>query len=396
MQRSTYRCVRRVAARAVTRAVRPLATAVDRVVTLNYEDLQPGASAAAQARVRDGIKDAYGPQGLGLLLVKGVPEFAALRSRLLPLGARFASLPEQTRLKYEHKASSYGVGWVHGKEMFKGVPDLLKGSYKSNPQYNAPTDDAQLIAKYPQYMQRNIWPTEELPELEEAFMQLGQLMVRVGTSVARGCDSYVASQLPPEVYKPTTLQDVLTESRTCKARLLNYFPQTESTMGREWCGWHNDHGALTALTSAMYTDERTGQQVGAPDNRAGLMVADRKGATPIKIAIPADQIAYQIGESAQVLTGGYLRATPHMVRGPAPSSSFAGIHRTTFAVFMQPNVNQELKLPSHPSVNAVDAVSAAEHVPPLASRWSSGQDFIGFTRATFAKYFERDGVADNA
>lgn len=38
--------------------------------------------------------------------------------------------------------------------------------------------------------------------------------------------------------------------------------------------------------------------------------------------------------SAQVQSGGLLRATPHYVKGPGGSA--AGVSRNTFAVFMQP------------------------------------------------------------
>jgi isopenicillin N synthase-like dioxygenase len=87
---------------------------------------------------------------------------------------------------------------------------------------------------------------------------------------------------------------IIAESRTTKARLLNYFPQSQATAEREWCGWHNDHGALTALTTAMYINSN-GEQVPAPDTRAGLAAAPRNSAQQLKVNIPADHIAYQIG-----------------------------------------------------------------------------------------------------
>jgi isopenicillin N synthase-like dioxygenase len=55
-----------------------------------------------------------------------------------------------------------------------------------------------------------------------------------------------------------------------------------------------------------------------------------------------------IGECAQLLSGGLLKATPHMVRGPSVTNTSAGVHRSTFAVFMQPQVYRKLDLPAHP------------------------------------------------
>jgi hypothetical protein len=95
------------------------------------------------------------------------------------------------------------------------------------------------------------------------------------------------------------------------------------------------------------------------------------------------------------------------VQGPSDSATSKGVSRTTFAVFMQPNIKEKLSLPSHPrfaaaivlnalirfSVSSIDAqraVASNDFVPPLNERWQPGQDFIGFTSKTFAAYFKRD------
>jgi len=55
-----------------------------------------------------------------------------------------------------------------------------------------------------------------------------------------------------------------------------------------------------------------------------------------RISIPKDMLAFQLGESTQILTGGTLEATPHCV---VRSDELAGkkVGRNTFALFMQPN-----------------------------------------------------------
>jgi len=359
-------------------------------VILDYNEVM---GQSTNSQMREAIQTAYGPTGLGLLLVKNVPGFADKRQRLLPLGHRFANTPQHVRDSMVHQASFYGVGWTHGLEKFKGQPDLLKGAFKANPQYNRPTEDQDLIDKFPNNMHPNIWP-KEMPELEPAFMDLGSLMVNVGQNLAKHCDAYVSSKLSS--YQPGTLEKLIGGSRTCKARLLHYFPQTDETANREWCGWHNDHGALTALTSSMFMNEQ-GEQIPNPDARSGLYIAPRQGGTDIKMNIPADCIAYQIGESSQILTGGLLMATPHMVRGPTQSQTVRpenkGVSRTTFAVFMQPNIFESLALPA--GADASQAIDTNEWVPDLKSRWQPGFDFSTFTKHTFAKYHERDGAGEN-
>ena len=53
----------------------------------------------------------------------------------------------------------------------------------------------------------------------------------------------------------------------------------------------------------------------------------------MKVNIPADAVAYQIGETSQILSGGKLQATPHVV---VTNPNTSGVSRNTMAVFMGP------------------------------------------------------------
>jgi len=37
-------------------------------------------------------------------------------------------------------------------------------------------------------------------------------------------------------------------------RLLHYHHNADDTAYKSWCGWHNDHGAITVLTPSMLLD----------------------------------------------------------------------------------------------------------------------------------------------
>lgn len=203
------------------------------------------------------------------------------REKLLPLSRQFALLPDEVKQKYEHKESFYSFGWSHGKENLQGKPDLSKGSYYANPQHDRPVNDEALIAQYPGFIHPNIWPTDDMPDFEPAFKTLGQLIVSVGTLVAKQCDAFVHSECPE--YPPNSLENVIKESLCCKARLLHYFPlpadaaKTSAAAEEEpkdddfssWCGWHNDHGSLTGLTPAMFMDA-DGKAVSSSDPAAGI------------------------------------------------------------------------------------------------------------------------------
>jgi isopenicillin N synthase-like dioxygenase len=61
-----------------------------------------------------------------------------------------------------------------------------------------------------------------------------------------------------------------------------------------------------------------------------------------QIAIPANCLAFQLGESSQILSGGILEATPHCVRG----GSLVNVSRNTMAVFMGPEHQELMKVPT--------------------------------------------------
>jgi len=364
------------------------------IVVLKYADLVAGNNLTAE------VEQAFGYNGLGILAVSGVAEFAEQRARLLPLGRRFANLSDEVKGLYEHPSSFYSFGWSHGKEKLQGRPDLAKGSFYNNPLYNDPFEsDPDILREYASFAHPNIWPTEHLPELEGAFMSLGSTMCEVGYLVADQCDKLVKMHSP--LYEAGKLKRTISTSRVTKARLLHYFPKTQeevnaaNSLGEEhafsgWCGWHNDHGSLTALAPGMFHDEAHPDVplTSSPDPDAGLYVRSRQGEL-CKVSAPAaDHILFQIGESSQIHSGGVLQATPHAVR----AAGKAGVSRTSFAVFMEPRWNEIMAAPQDRDPEKAQA-SAAEKalprgVPPLGERWGTADcpftmcDFGAFTKST--------------
>ena len=110
------------------------------------------------------------------------------------------------------------------------------------------------------------------------------------------------------------------------------------------------------------------------------------------VVCPPTHLQFQIGETAQVLTGGWLQATPHAVRGCA----VAGVSRASFAVFMEPEWSYPLSVPEGVDPEATQSTAASQRlprgVPSLKSRWGTDEcpfsacNFGQFTDVTFAKY----------
>jgi len=58
----------------------------------------------------------------------GVESFVQARHRLLSLTPTFVALPDKVKSMYEDPASSYNIGWSHGKEaLVGGKRDIFKG-----------------------------------------------------------------------------------------------------------------------------------------------------------------------------------------------------------------------------------------------------------------------------
>jgi hypothetical protein len=189
-----------------------------------------------------------------------------------------------------------------------------------------------------------------------------------------------------------------------------------------WCGWHNDHGSLTGLTVAMFQDKDGKEvrqlpssisftallcggscelsrsvhdplapppwlcQVPCPDKKAGLYIRSRAGEI-VRVALPSDVLAFQIGETAQIHSGGVLQATPHSVQ----ASSAPGVSRSTLAVFMEPEPHYPMTAPVGSEHGRILRGMSGEllppGVPPLRGRWSEADDFGEFSHKTLSSYY---------
>ncbi|KUI54680.1 hypothetical protein VP1G_02033 [Cytospora mali] len=336
-------------------------------VTVSLEDLKKGSVPF------ETLQEAFGPESLGILVVKDIPEeFADLRRRALSYSSYLGNLPKSELDKLENEKAKFLTGWSLGKETLKnGQVDNLKGSFYANCAFYidpkltcAPPTGEYTEKNFPEYLSPNIWPGEAvLPGMAASVESLCRLIIDVAVLVAGACDKFAEQEIPgyPEAY----LQRMVSSSMTTKARLLHYFP--EPAANDDWCATHLDHGCLTGLTSAMFVDESTADPAmpkfepslpealqpldelpASPDPAAGLYVKSRTGET-VQVRIPRDCIAFQTGEALERITGGKFKAVPHFVRGTraAASGGSSRIARNTLAVFTQPNLNEEVDREQH-------------------------------------------------
>ncbi|ODQ64572.1 Clavaminate synthase-like protein [Nadsonia fulvescens var. elongata DSM 6958] len=316
-------------------------------VIVSLKDLQAGL-------VDNLLPEAFGPDSLGIIIVKDLPEnFINLRQTVLSSASNLAALPTEKLRQMEDDESSWLVGWSCGKEKLAfGKPDNLKGSFYINCSFHKdpslegpPEDEITGFEDFKSYTKPNIWPEEScLPKFQANTKELCNLIIDVAKIVAQACDRYVGNKIKgyPEGY----LNHVVTSSTTTKARLLHYFPPVPSIDGEEsgeWCGEHLDHSCLTGLTSAMLVDEESEsfksgkieELVSNPDASSGLFIKNRLG-NILKISFPKNCLAFQTGGALQAATFGEFKAVPHFVK----ASNTPNISRNTLAVFCQPSLHE--------------------------------------------------------
>eukprot|EP00884_Botryococcus_braunii_P010376 jgi/Botrbrau1/1933/Bobra.0005s0032.2 len=321
------------------------------------------------------FEQAYGTDGLGILTVSGIPNLANLRGNLLQEVHILAGLPRENLLKYEVREADYTLGWSQGKERLEnGQPDTHKGSYYAVPVKDYAAHDSSLIAQMPQFCRENVWPDQEVPGLREAFFDLADAMIVVGRHVAELCDRFVSSRNPE--YRASRIVRSVARQEAFKGRMLHYFPvspQDTCHSGDHWCGWHTDTGSLTGLVAAQFMQGDI--QVPSPNDGSGLHVKNRKGVV-FRVTFPSNRLAFQIGEVMQILSGGILKATPHYVK----AGSTPGVSRDTFALFMQPWLDEVLDPPCGCGREEVEI-----------GEWLPGMTFGTLAQRTFRKT-SRDGL----
>jgi len=139
----------------------------------------------------------------------------------------------------------------------------------------------------------------------------------------------------------------------------------------------------------MYINDK-GEEIRNPDPNSGLYIRSRRGRL-VKASIPSDHLIFQIGETAQIHSGGFLQATPHCVRGAEGPQAY-GVSRETFAVFMEPMWMEKMDVPNGTSLERVTEGSSGKYlprgVPSLSSRWTDpSMSFAEFTTATLKSYY---------
>ncbi|KAM0877743.1 hypothetical protein ACQ4PT_035304 [Festuca glaucescens] len=187
-----------------------------------------------------------------------------------------------------------------------------------------------------------------------------------------------------------------------------------------WQEWHYDYGLLTVLTAPLFLRSALGQECpvseecSLPDGHTHLQLFNKRRIFSVRCS--QESFIVQIGEAADILSGGKLRSTLHAVSRPL---GLPNISRETFVVFVQPSWDKTLPSSGYSSADEDDssdhlestsgsdgsAGSCSEHIlmqdilmkiPPLSSRLKEGMTFADFSRQTTKQYYGGGGIQQNS
>ncbi len=169
-----------------------------------------------------------------------------------------------------------------------------------------PVDEACRI-EHPQVCADNVWP-EKSDEFQTIYLSIGHRLHDVGLrllqAIARGL-----------CIDENTLEGVV-DGGPHVTRGLKYLAldQGQVDQGVLWGEEHTDFNMLTLLPGGRFFDIDA-HPTEAPDPNAGLYLRTRSG-HQVRGGAPKGAIVVQVGQQLEILTGGQLLATPHVVTAP--------------------------------------------------------------------------------
>ncbi|OMJ69645.1 hypothetical protein SteCoe_32577 [Stentor coeruleus] len=316
-----------------------------RLTPITYTDILSGKSSGL-------IEEALGLKGSGSILVKCDDEFLFLRRKVLNGINQLKALPKEEQVLLEDPDSGYRTGLNYGKIVSKSKGRVTKSFFNANCVSDNPTP----------VLNKNRWP-KSLTDFKNDFIKLSTYFVQFTISVAKILDKHLQKEFPEIKFQ--SFEKTLKESDQHLGHLLNYYPQNTKT---EISRWHNDHQMFTMVTCPMYFNAEDNALIDE-DNihlRSEFELKNRNGEI-LQLLVKNDEALFHVGETAQVMSGGLIQATPHAVitNGDRPN-----MYRNTLVVFTMPRSDFVMNSPLGDK-----AIIEHKEVFPLKKKWKQGINF---------------------
>ncbi|KAG7970490.1 hypothetical protein I3843_07G086700 [Carya illinoinensis] len=411
-----------------------------------------------------GIMEALGPAGPGLLSIRGVLDASTLRRELLPLARRLALLnpDERKRILKEHNLGSDVPLKNPDRSVSSFAMQLRYAQWLESVQSELSHRVDSLVNPEQDHLEVDI--TRESQDIEfqnlgNTFRKLGFIMMDLGLRIAQICDRAIGEQ---------ELEQSLLDSCVAKGRLIHYHSALDNIILNEarnkktakrlangrrdekncvryrhglledpnldkngneidssgihsnlWQQWHYDYSIFTVLTAPLFISSSFPQatepndlfsvccdeECPSPSGHTYLQIFYPNKNNVCMVKVSAESFIIQVGESADIISKGKLRAALHSV---SRAAKFESLSRQAFVVFLQPAWNKTFSIADYP----VKEVSEEERnlsikdqnqinqeiqkiLPPLSSRLKDGMTFAEFSRETTKQYYGGSGLQSN-
>jgi isopenicillin N synthase-like dioxygenase len=260
----------------------------------------------------------------------------------------FCQQPEAAKAPYNLPEIWYQRGWTppntEAAVVAQGQKDF-KECWFSAPY----AGDPEVTSLFPELFPDNVWPPQPAT-FRDHHTGVGRKLHGVGEVLLRGCER--ALGLDAGTF------DELTRGAAHLTRSLLYLPVSAEDIaaGVLWGEEHTDFNLLTVLAGGRFYD-LDGKPAAKPDDRSGLYLRTRPTAEHprgrmVPGRAPAGHLVAQVGQQLEILTGGVLLATPHVIKTPATP----GWARSSIAHFVHVHpMKPLLPLPPFRTPEAVEA-----------------------------------------
>ncbi|KAI3449677.1 hypothetical protein Pfo_006342 [Paulownia fortunei] len=370
------------------------------------------------------IMQKLGRDGPGLLSIGGVPKARTVPQTLLPLARKLALLNNDDR---KRTLKDHNLGSDVPLKNLDRIVSSFAMQMKYDQEFNSKVEGDEMAREV---------DGGEFKNLGFAFQELGFCMMELGLCLARVCDKLIGG---------CELEQSLLQCGTAKGRLIHYHSVADTVATKAaangkrharggkvnlredvrlgddgnlklWQQWHYDYGIFTILTVPMLMLSNVGdeQECESPSGHTYLQVFHPEMNRVLMVRASKGSFIVQVGESADVLSKGRLRATLHSVCRPAKMDNLS---RETFVVFLQPAWSKTFSLSDYPiehlslrnqdselcneEMHGAEQESSGltqkihEIVPPLSSRLRNGMTFAEFSRETTKQYYGGSGLQSN-
>lgn len=284
----------------------------ENIPSLDLHNFVKGSADERAAFVND-LGEAFTKYGFVAIKNHGLSN--ELVSQLYTTIKTFFDQPDSVKQKYEIPGLAGQRGYTgRGKEHAKGrsVGDMKEFFQIGQPNVNP---DDEVLKNYPE----NVWPTQEVPEMEQVCTQAYKTLEAAGLEMLRAIAIYL--ELPQDYF------DDKAGKGNSIIRTLHYYPIANPDDVPDGAVRAAEHGDINLITLLM----------GAS---AGGLEIKRLDGTWIPVTALPDQVVVNVGDMLERLTNNKLRSTLHRVVNPPREE--LGKSRYSIPFFMHPR--SEMKL----------------------------------------------------